>query len=974
VRISHYELLQPIGRDGATEIYRARDLRLDREVAIKLLRPEEMARPGAIDRFHREARIASLVSHPHVCAVHESGEENGQPFIVCELLEGRALDEVIGGTALSGDRLLDIGSQLADALGAIHRRSLVHGNLKPSNVFITNDGHVKLLELGAAGGAEPVAPDKVSASDASRTTGAEVIVPRPVPTGELFHPYLAPEQIAERPSDHRADIFSAGALLYEMATGRPAFAAETLAQIAAAITGRQPPHPRKVNPRLPAGVGRIIVRTLEKDPDRRYQSAGGLFEDLRRARQNAALLGRLPPRLQSRSLLTAGIVAASVLVIGATIGIAGRARGWWTPARTQRSTVLVSQITNGTADPDFDGTLREAVTVYLAQSPSLDLVSDERIRATLQLMGREASLRMTHDTAQEVCQRLGLQAMLEGSVSAVGRATVVALAATDCATGATIARRQVDVERKEDVLRAMGTITAEVREELGESRSSLARHNVTIEEATTPSLDALKAYTEATTRRAAGRETEAIPFFERAIALDARFALAYTNLSTLYGGLGETGRSEELARQAYDNRGHVSERERLFITYQYHDRYTGDQTKARETLDVWKRTYPRDYRPANALAVLLNRLGDYDAAIEEAQEAIRRNPEHAFPRSNLAYALRGAGKFAEARRVAEEAVARNLGTGPLRRLLYQLAELDNDEVAARAQLDWATKSTVGFDLTGAQAQVAAFRGQMSDARRLYAETIAAATARGYTQIASGYAALAALTEALYGYDPEAIAQARRVLQTGPPNEPQLRAATALALAGAPDEAEPIVRRLRHVRPEDTLLHTAYLPVAEAALFLRQSGVRSRISTAPLSTAVREADAGGSRGPGVVRSRFSDSRGRADGAVEQLRPAAGHERGIVAALVPAYLRGEARLLAGDFEDAAREFRGVLDHRGADPFSPVWPLSQLGLARALAGAGRTADARQAYDAVLYTWTNASPDLPPLLVAQHERGAVQ
>ena len=245
MRISHYELLQPIGRDGATEIYRARDLRLDREVAIKLLRPEEMARPGAIDRFRREARIASLVSHPHVCAVHESGEEHGQPFIVCELLEGRALDDVIAGTALPGDRLLEIGSQLAEALGAIHRRGLVHGNLKPSNVFITNDGHVKLLELGAAGGAEPVAPDKVSASDASRTTGAEVAVPRPVPTGELFHPYLAPEQIAERPSDHRADIFSAGALLYEMATGRRAFAAETPAQIAAAITGRQPPHPRK---------------------------------------------------------------------------------------------------------------------------------------------------------------------------------------------------------------------------------------------------------------------------------------------------------------------------------------------------------------------------------------------------------------------------------------------------------------------------------------------------------------------------------------------------------------------------------------------------------------------------------------------------------------------------------------------------------------------------------------------------------
>ena len=356
-------------------------------------------------------------------------------------------------------------------------------------------------------------------------------------------------------------------------------------------------------------------------------------------------------------------------------------------------------------------------------------MSDERIRATLQLMGRDASIRMTHDTAQEVCQRLGLQAMLEGSVSAVGRRPSW-LAATDCATGATIARRQVDVERKEDVLRAMGTITAEVREGLGESRSIAARYNVTIEEATTPSLDALKAYTEGTTRRASGRETEAIPFFERAIALDPRFALAYTNLSTLYGGLGETGRSEELAG-ACDNRGHVSERERLFITYQYHDRYTGDRTKARETLDVWKRTYPRDYRPANALAVLLNRLGDYDAAIEEAREAIRRNPEHAFP-IDLAYALRGAGKFTEARRVAEEAVARNLGTGPLRRLLYQRG--------ARQRRGRRTRSWIGrrrarsASTSPARGRKSPFRGRMGDARRLYARR-SPAQRRGYTQIA-----------------------------------------------------------------------------------------------------------------------------------------------------------------------------------------------------------------------------------------------
>lgn len=284
-------------------------------------------------------------------------------------------------------------------------------------------------------------------------------------------------------------------------------------------------------------------------------------------------------------------------------------------------------------------------------------------------------------------------------------------------------------------------------------------------------------------------------------------------------------------------------------------------------------------------------------------------------------------------------MGRNLGTGPLRRLLYQLAELDQDEVAARAQLDWAAQSALGFDMTGARAQIAAFHGRMADARQLYTDTIAGATAQGYTQIASGYAALAALTEAFYGYDAEAINQARKVIGTAAPNEPQLRAATALALAGAVDEAEAVVRRLRPVRPEDTLLHTAYLPIAEAALQLPRPWVRSRFSNrAPAGL------------PVGVRSRFSNAGDRADAAVEQLRPAVGHERGIVAALVPAFLRGEARLAAGNAEEAAKEFRVVLEHRGADPFSPVWPLSQLGLARALARAGRALESRRAYDALL------------------------
>jgi tetratricopeptide (TPR) repeat protein len=620
------------------------------------------------------------------------------------------------------------------------------------------------------------------------------------------------------------------------------------------------------------------------------------------------------------------------------LALAGTARWWWSPGKApvvERSEILVTDIANGTADPDFDGTLRQAVSVYLAQSPYLDLVSDERIRSTLQLMGRKPDAAMTHDVAAELCQRLGLQAMLEGSVSAVGRLTNVALVATDCYTGATIAKEHVEVDRKEDVLRALGQLTATIRRSLGESGASLARNNTPIEEATTPSLEALKAYTEAVARRAAGHEVIAVGLLERAIAIDPQFALAHTTLSSIYGGFGETGRSEEYARLAYEHRDRVSERERLFITYQYHDRVTGDQLKAREALEVWKRTYQRDYRPSNALALLLIRLGDYDAAATEAEDAMKRNPLHAFPRSNLAHALRGAGRYADARAVAEQAMAQNLETVPMRRLLYQLGELEGDLALAQRQIDWAANHSRSFDISGARGQVAIYRGRMAEGRKLFAETMTAATERGFPQVASGYAAQAAFAEVLYGYGRPPVEQARTIVRTATAFEPQLRAAAALALGGEPEEAEALVRRLKGVRSQDTLLQNAYLPVVEAAALL--------------------------------------ARNRPEAAIEQLRRAAPYENGIVAALLPVYFRGEARLRAGQAQEAAREFESILTHRGADPFSPVVAMAQLGIARAHARAGAAAESRAAYETLLGIWSSADEDLPVLRQAREELGAL-
>ncbi|HXW04116.1 MAG TPA: protein kinase [Vicinamibacterales bacterium] len=927
--ISHYRLLERIGQDYTGEIYRARDQRLERDVAVRLLSPERATRRDERERFRREAHIASLVSHPHVCAVHDSGEDAGQAFVVCELLEGHLLETTLGGGALPSERVIELGIQIVDALSALHRRGIVHGSLDPSNVFVTTDGHVKLLDVGRMSALWTTSAGPRSLDGSSPTTSIDRTTPADVSIAQ-FRPTQAPEVVRGERLDHTADIFAAGAILYHMAAGRPAYEADTPPELAAAIVRGSPAPVHAVNPSVPEGLESVVSRALASERGARYQSASDFLGDLRRLRRRAELSAT------SGAGAAAGKDRRAIRwAVPALLGIVLAAAGvWWTwgvtGAPANRHTLLVGSVANGTNDPDFDGTLREALTVHLGQSPFLDLVSDERLRQILRMMGRNPDAALTHEAAREACQRLGASAMLDGSVSAVGRLTIVALVATDCATGETIVRDQVEVERKEQVLGSLGRIASSMRRSLGESVASLERHNVTIEEATTGSLEALRSYTAGTARRAAGAEIESIPFFERAIALDPEFALAYTTLSSLYGGLGETGRGEEYARLAYEHRDGVSERERLFITYQYHDRVTGDQTRAREALEVWTRSYPRDYRPANALAVLLIRLGDYERAIAQAEEASRRNPAHGFPYSNLAYACRGAGRYADARAAAERAVALGIETLPTRRLLYQLAEMDGNPAEAERHLAWGRERARGFDLTGAQAQVAAFRGRMSEARELFAQTVAAAGRNEFAQTGTGYAAQAALTEALYGAFPQAIAQARQVPEATT-YAPRARAATALALAGAMAEADAIAGALGRERPDDTLLHTAYLPVLEAALLWR--------------------------------------RGRLDEALTALRPAASYEWGSVAALLPTYFRGLTRLSARRFTEAAADFRSMIEHRGVDPFSPVIPLAHLGLARALAASGDADGSRAAYGQVLAIWKDADADVPVIRTARQE-----
>jgi tetratricopeptide (TPR) repeat protein len=532
---------------------------------------------------------------------------------------------------------------------------------------------------------------------------------------------------------------------------------------------------------------------------------------------------------------------------------------------------------------------------------------------------------------------MGLKAMLDGTLAVLGSNYVLTLNATDCQTSATVASEQREATGKEEVLKVLGSMASSMRTKLGESLPSIKQFDVPVEQATTPSLPALKAYALGIAERRRGRELESIAFFNRAIELDPEFAAAYTTLSTVYGSIGEWRRGEEYARLAYARQKRVSERERLFITYQYHDRVTGNQDEAVKTLELWKAAFPRDSRAPNALSLIYNRFGRFDKAVAEATEALQRSPGTGFPMSNLAFAYRGLGQYAEARKVGDEAVRLDVATAPTRRLLYQLGVLMNDGSAA-AQLEWSRSRPREFDLISAQAQVAAYEGRLRDAEALYGQAADLATARSLSGTASGFWAHLAMTEAFYE-DPQRASERVKTLVArtataaeSPGTIPRFRAAVAMGLVGLGSEARELVSRARQQYPESTLTRTVFIPTGEAAIAL--------------------------------------GKGAPAEAITALEAAAPTEFGTVASLVPTFLRGQSYLAQGNAEAARGEFQKVLDHRGTDPFTPVIPLARLGLARAWQLSGATDKSRHEYDELFQIWKNADPDLPLLQRARAQR----
>lgn len=944
----HYRLLDKVGAGGMGVVYRAEDLRLGRVVAIKIL-PADLARvPQAIDRFRREARAASLLNHPNICTIHDINEADGLHFLVMELVEGSTLfDRIIAGR-IPPDFVVELGLQIVDALDAAHRAGIVHRDIKPANILLTPRAQVKILDFGLA---------KLGDGATSAPTDPTMVA-LPIITGDGVTigtaAYMSPEQARGEEIDGRTDLFAVGAVLYEMATGQRAFPGTAMAVVHDAILNRAPRPAQDIYPDIPDELVHIIDKALEKNPAHRYQTASDFLADLRRfkrqldtgssvvtsSRRSLGEGGRsgisaVLPRVETairRRFANPGRVASVVVLAAVVVAVWFLARLSSAPALTGRDAVLLADIANTTGETVFDGTLKQALAVDLEQSPFLNIVADSRVSETLRLMERRADEPVMGEVAREVCQRQGASALLEGSIAKLGSGYAIALNAIACATGETLAREQAEAESEERVIQALGRASARLREKLGESLSSIRRFHAPLEQATTSSLEALRALTLGDDARARGDEASAIPFYERAIELDPDFALAYARLGTAYDNLGDDDRAMTLRREAYARRDRVSERERLYITAHYYGSVTGELNKAIDTYELWRRTYPRDTAPLNNLALAYVSLGQLERAQKLAKEAIAIQPNRYFGYDNLAYLAFKMRRVDQAKTVLADAAKRGFISLTSDQIRLQIAHQEGDSAQVAQIL--AARRGLGYEpqLLATEAAWLAASGRLTRAREMAAAAIDQARRMDQAGVAGTLQTAWASVEAQLGF-----AQQARAQLGGPPAPPSdvltmSSMAVTLAIANDARWAEKVIADAVRRFPLDTLLNEIAVPTARARLELH--------------------------------------RGRAQAAFEALRPVARYEPATPQAT---YARGLAYVEMRSDDAAASEFRNVIETAyDLTPMIEV-PLARLALARTLARAGDTDGARVAYEAVLAQWKDADHGFPLAEQAKREYGAM-